>query len=143
MTPIAVEEAAAEFARLVEIMAALRSPEGCPWDRAQTFETLTPFVLEEAYEVVDAIERGDLGGLKEEIGDHIFEGVFLAQVAADQAAFDIADALRSVTAKLVRRHPHVFAEDGRLHDAESKSRAPSAEAALGRWDAEKAKERPQ
>jgi MazG family protein len=130
-----------EFARLVEIMATLRGPEGCPWDRVQTLESLSQFVLEEAYEVVDAIERGDLGALREEIGDHIFEGVFLAQVASDQGAFGVADALHAVTNKLIRRHPHVFKGDGQVHDAESRERAPSADAALSRWDAQKAEER--
>jgi MazG family protein len=133
--------AAEEFARLVEIVAALRSPEGCPWDREQTLGSLVQFVLEEAYEVVDAIERGDLAGLQEEIGDHVFEAVFLARIASDSGSFGIADALRTVTAKLVRRHPHVFTEDGRLHDAASRERAPTADAALGRWDAQKAEER--
>src|SRR6266478_401723 len=75
-----------QFARLVDIMAALRSPEGCPWDRDQTLRSLAQFVLEEAYEVVDAIERNDLEALREEIGDHIFEGVFLAQIASDRGA---------------------------------------------------------
>jgi nucleoside triphosphate diphosphatase len=136
-----MSDAAREFARLVEIMATLRGPHGCPWDREQTFESLTHFVLEEAYEVVDAIERGDREALREEIGDHIFEGVFLAQMAADEGAFDVADALRAVSDKLVRRHPHVFRDDGRVHDAESRERAPSAGAALARWDAQKAAER--
>jgi MazG family protein len=130
-----------EFTRLVEVMAALRSPGGCPWDREQTLKSLVQFVLEEAYEVVDAIERDDLKGLCEEVGDHIFEGVFLAQIASERDAFSVADALRAVTAKLLRRHPHVFREDGQLHDAASKERAPSAEAALSRWDAQKAQER--
>jgi MazG family protein len=134
-------DAAQEFARLVEIMATLRGPDGCPWDREQTFESLAHFVLEEAYEVVDAIERRDRESLREEIGDHIFEGVFLAQMAADEGAFDVADALRAVSEKLVRRHPHVFRDDGRVHDAESRERAPSAGAALARWDAQKAAER--
>jgi MazG family protein len=122
-------------------MAALRSPQGCPWDREQTLGSLVQFVLEEAYEVVDAIERDDLEGLCEEVGDHIFEGVFLAQIALDRGAFTIADALRIVTSKLVRRHPHVFRDDGQVHDAESKQRAPSADAALARWDAQKAQDR--
>jgi MazG family protein len=130
-----------EFARLVEIMAALRSPEGCPWDRDQTFQSLAQFVLEEAYEVVDAIERDDRAALREEIGDHIFEGVFLAQIAAEARLFDVADTLRTVSDKLVRRHPHVFREDGQLHDASSRERAPSADAALSKWDAQKAKDR--
>ena len=129
------------FEKLVEVMRTLRSPEGCPWDRDQTLESLTHFVLEEAYEVVEAIERGDMDELREEIGDHVFEGVFLAQVAAEAGAFTIDDSLRTVVEKLVRRHPHVFQGDGRVHDAESKERAPSAEAALERWNALKAQER--
>ena len=132
---------AGEFARLVAIMATLRSPEGCPWDREQTFASLGQFVLEEAYEVVDAIERGDVRALCEEIGDHIFEGVFLAQIAADEGRFTVADSLKAVSDKLVRRHPHVFREDGRVHDAASKERAPSADAALSKWDTQKAAER--
>jgi len=129
------------FNRLVDVMRALRSPDGCPWDREQTLETLAPFVLEETYEVLDAIERGDLDALKEEVGDLVFEGVFLAQVAADGGAFTVADSLEHVVHKLIRRHPHVFDEAGRLHDAESKARAPSARAALERWDQLKAQER--
>jgi MazG family protein len=129
------------FSNLVRIMATLRSPQGCPWDRDQTLESLSHYVLEEAYEVVDAIERGDLTALEEEIGDHIFEGVFLAQIAADMRAFDITDAVTTVADKLVRRHPHVFQDDGQVHDAVSKERAPSADAALARWDAKKAEDR--
>jgi MazG family protein len=129
------------FERLVAVMRTLRSPEGCPWDREQTLQSLTHFVLEEAYEVVDAIERGDSAALKEEIGDHVFEGVFLAEVAAESGLFTIADSLQTVVEKLVRRHPHVFQEDGQVHDAESKERAPSADAALQRWNSLKAKER--
>ena len=132
---------AQEFERLIEVVATLRSPEGCPWDRQQTLESLTQFVLEEAHEVVDAIEQGDLAALREEIGDHIFEGVLLAQVAAELGAFRVEDALRTAADKLVRRHPHVFREDGRVHDATSKERAPSADAALSRWDMQKAQER--
>ena len=129
------------FARLVQIMATLRGPDGCPWDREQTLESLTHFVLEEAYEVVDAIERGDLDALREEVGDHIFEGVFLAQVASEAGAFSVADALQAIGDKLIRRHPHVFQPDGRVHDAGSRERAPSAGAALARWDAQKSTER--
>jgi ATP diphosphatase len=136
-----MSEAGEQFEKLVAVMRTLRSPEGCPWDRDQTLQSLTPFVLEEAHEVVDAIERRDNAALKEEIGDHIFEGVFLAQVAADEGLFTIDDSLRTVVEKLVRRHPHVFQEDGRVHDAESKERAPSAGAALERWNALKAQER--
>ena len=129
------------FQRLVEVVAQLRAPEGCPWDREQTLQSLSHFVLEEAYEVVDAIERGDITSLREEIGDHIFEGVFLAQIAAEHGLFTVSDSLQSVADKLVRRHPHVFQADGRVHDLESKQRAPSAEAALNRWNSLKAQER--
>jgi nucleoside triphosphate diphosphatase len=133
--------AGADFEKLVAVMRTLRSPEGCPWDREQTLQSLTPFVLEEAYEVVEAIERGDSEGLKEEIGDHIFEGVFLAQVASEAGLFTIDESIRTVVDKLVRRHPHVFQEDGRVHDTGSKERAPSADAALSRWNSLKAQER--
>lgn len=122
-------------------MRTLRSPEGCPWDREQTLRTLAPFILEETYEAIDAIERGDVAALKEEVGDLIFEGVFLAQVAADAGAFTIADSLEYVVDKLIRRHPHVFKDDGQVHDRESKQRAPSARAALERWESLKAVER--
>src|SRR4029453_12306402 len=129
------------FEKLVTVMRTLRSPDGCPWDREQTFESLTRFVLEEAHEVVDAIERGNMDGLREEIGDHIFEGVFLAQVASDRGLFTVDDSLQTVVDKLVRRHPHVFQEDGRVHDPESIQRAPSADAALERWTSWKPQER--
>ena len=89
-------------------MARLRGPRGCPWDRDQSLETLRPFVLEETYEVLDAIDRGDHDDLRGELGDLIFEGVFLAQIEADAGRFTVADSLREITSKLVRRHPHVF-----------------------------------
>src|SRR5687767_220941 len=136
-----MSETGSAFEKLVGVMRTLRSPEGCPWDREQTLESLTHYVLEEAHEVVDAIERGHTDALREEIGDHIFEGVFLAQVAAEGGLFTIDDSLRTVVEKLLRRHPHVFQENGLVHDAESKERAPSAEAALDRWNALKAGER--
>ena len=96
------------FARLIEIMATLRGPAGCPWDREQTIDSLKPFVLEETYEVLDAIDRGDHEALREEIGDHVFEAVFLAQLESEAGRFAIADSLTVVADKLVRRHPHVF-----------------------------------
>lgn len=102
------ERAAEQFARLVDVMKTLRAPDGCPWDREQTWKSLSPFVLEETYEVLDAIDRNDAADLKQEIGDLIFEAVFLAQVAADEQRFDVADSLESIVTKLVRRHPHVF-----------------------------------
>ena len=136
-----MKNAGVEFEHLVEIMRTLRSPQGCPWDREQTWRSLTHYVLEEAYEVVDAIDRGDVPALEEEIGDHIFEGVFLAQIAAEADQFTVFDSLKRVTTKLVSRHPHVFQEDGTVHNEDSKSRAPSAEAALARWNARKVDER--
>jgi ATP diphosphatase len=103
--------AAAQFTRLVEIMSTLRGPEGCPWDREQTIDTLKPFVLEETYEVLDAIDRHDHAALCEELGDFVFEAVFLAQLESEARHFTIADSLKSIADKLVRRHPHVFARD--------------------------------
>src|SRR5262249_59683844 len=115
-----------EFDRLVQIMATLRGPDGCPWDREQTIDTLKPFVLEEAYEVLDAIDRHDHAALCEELGDHIFEAVFLAQLEAEAGAFTIADSLHSIADKLVRRHPHVFkrGEGERALDTPGPRRAP-------------------
>ena len=101
--------AAGEFIRLVEIMATLRGPGGCPWDREQTIDTLKPFVLEETYEVIEAIDRHDHAALCEELGDFVFEAVFLAQLESEAGHFEIADSLKLVADKLVRRHPHVFA----------------------------------
>src|SRR5919107_1289653 len=88
-----------EFQTLVDIMARLRGPDGCPWDREQTIESLRGFVLEETYEVLDAIDRGDHEGLRGEIGDLLFEGVFLAQVEADAGRFSVADSLRAISEK--------------------------------------------
>lgn len=98
-----------EFQKLVDIMARLRGPGGCPWDHEQTVESLRGFLLEETYEVLDAIDRGDHAALLGEIGDLLFEGVFLAQIEFDEGRFNIGDSLRAITTKLVRRHPHVFA----------------------------------
>src|ERR1051325_4947004 len=101
--------AAQEITRLIEIMATLRGPDGCPWDREQTIDTLKPFVLEETYEVLEAIDRHDHEALREELGDFVFEAVFLAQLESEDGRFTIADSIRHVADKLVRRHPHVFA----------------------------------
>ena len=124
-------EAGAAFTRLVQIMARLRAPDGCPWDREQTLRSLARYVLEEAAEVVDAIERDDAVGLREEVGDLLFEGVFLAQVSQDQGGFDVTAALVTVCAKLVRRHPHVFEQDAVLTPEQVKAQ----------WDAIKAQEK--
>ena len=102
------KDAGREFQRLVDIMTRLRGPAGCPWDREQTLESLRPFVLEETYEVLEAIDRGDHDDLRGEIGDFLFEGVFLAQIETDAGRFTVADSLRAITDKLIRRHPHVF-----------------------------------
>jgi MazG family protein len=99
----------AAFDRLVSIMRALRAPGGCPWDREQTLGSLRPFVLEETYEVLDAIDRGDANDLREELGDYLYEAVFLAQISEEAESFTIAAAVNGVCDKLVRRHPHVFA----------------------------------
>src|SRR4051794_14240470 len=96
------------FQRLVDIMARLRGPGGCPWDHDQTLESLRQFVLEETYEVLDAIDAGDVEALRGEIGDFLFEGVFLARIAEDAGHFTVADSLRAICEKLIRRHPHVF-----------------------------------
>jgi nucleoside triphosphate diphosphatase len=109
-------DAGGAFQTLVDIMARLRGPHGCPWDREQTLESLRAFLLEETHEVLDAIDRGDTDALRGEIGDLIFEGVFLAQVCADAGRFTVADSLSAINAKLIRRHPHIFDPDGRPLD---------------------------
>ena len=100
--------AGSAFQALVDIMARLRGPHGCPWDREQTIESLRGFVLEETYEVLDAIDRGDHAALRGEIGDLLFEGVFLAQIESDEGRFTVTDSLRAIAEKLIRRHPHIF-----------------------------------
>jgi MazG family protein len=127
--------AAREFTRLVEIMATLRGPDGCPWDREQTIDSLKPFVLEEAYEVLEAIDRHDHESLCEELGDFVFEAVFLAQLEAEAGAFTIGDSLRSIADKLVRRHPHVFKRD------EGEASLDTAGQVRTRWEEIKAQER--
>lgn len=100
-----------DIARLLEIMAALRTPgSGCPWDLEQTFETVVPYTVEEAYEVADAVERGDLGDLREELGDLLLQVAFHARMGEEQGAFDFGDVVQAITEKLIRRHPHVFGD---------------------------------
>lgn len=121
-----------DIARLIEIMAALRTPgTGCPWDLEQTFRSIAPYTIEEAHEVADAIERGDLADLKEELGDLLLQAVYHARIAEEQGAFAFADVVETVTAKMIRRHPHVFG------DAETRA----AGAAKGFWDRIKAEEK--
>lgn len=120
------------IARLVEIMARLRDPNGgCPWDLEQTFATIAPYTVEEAYEVADAIERGDLSDLKEELGDLLLQVVFHSRMAQEQGAFDIDDVATAISDKMIRRHPHVFGD----HAYENLS------AQVEGWEALKAQER--
>jgi MazG family protein len=99
-----------KFQKLVDIMARLRAPGGCPWDREQTFDSIKPYTLEETYEVLDAIDRRAWDELAEELGDFMLQAVFYAQMAADQKLFRIDDALDAINRKLIRRHPHVFGD---------------------------------
>ena len=118
--------------RLLEIMARLRDPQGgCPWDKEQTFATIAPYTVEEAYEVADAIERGDLKDLKEELGDLLFQVVFHARMAEEQGAFSFDDVAAAMVDKMVRRHPHVFAGESYANLTEQ----------VAAWDAIKAAER--
>jgi ATP diphosphatase len=105
-----------DISRLIEIMARLRTPvTGCPWDLEQDFATIAPYTIEEAYEVVDAIARGDLDDLREELGDLLLQVVFHARMAEEQNAFSFGDVVEAITRKMIRRHPHVFADkDGNL-----------------------------
>src|SRR5919206_3475581 len=98
------------FERLLEIMARLRGPGGCPWDRQQTPESLKPFLIEEAYEVLEAIESGRPAALEEELGDLLFQVVFHAHIAGEQRKFTVVDVLRRLIDKMTTRHPHVFGQ---------------------------------
>ncbi len=121
-----------DISRLIEIMAALRDPDsGCPWDLKQTFATIAPYTIEEAYEVADAIVRGDLGALKDELGDLLFQVVYHARMAEERNAFAFSDVVEAITAKMIRRHPHVF---GSIEQR-------AAGARPGFWDRAKAAER--
>jgi len=116
---------------LLAIMERLRAPNGCPWDRQQTFSSIAPYTIEEAYEVADAIERGDLRHLKEELGDLLFQVVFHAQIAREAGEFDFEAVAAAIGDKLVRRHPHVFAQGG----------MPTAAEQSAAWEEVKADER--
>ena len=122
----------AEVAGLVEVMARLRSEDGCPWDREQTWNSLRRYVLEEAYELVDAVDRKDPAAVLEECGDLLLEVVFMAQIAREEGHFGMADVARGITRKLIRRHPHVFGDQERASDADE---------AFARWEAIKAQEK--
>jgi tetrapyrrole methylase family protein/MazG family protein/ATP diphosphatase len=114
---------AAPVAELLSIMATLRDRErGCPWDLEQTFATIAPYTIEEAYEVADAIERGDLTGLKDELGDLLFQVVFHARMAEEAQAFAFGDVVRAISNKMLRRHPHVFGQQSVADSAEQSKR---------------------
>jgi ATP diphosphatase len=121
-----------DLLRLLDIMARLRDPEhGCPWDRAQSFATIAPYTVEEAYEVAEACERGDMGALKDELGDLLFQVVFHARMAQEAGLFAFNDVARAIADKMLRRHPHVFA-DAVIADAAAQTIA---------WEEHKAAER--
>src|SRR4030088_3125439 len=108
-----------DISRLLEIMARLRTPgTGCPWDLEQDFASIVPYTIEEAYEVADAISRGDLDDLKDELGDLLLQVVFHARMAQEQGAFAFPDVVQAITEKLIRRHPHVFGDKGGLNTGE-------------------------
>ena len=125
-------EASKDISRLIEIMEALRNPQtGCPWDIVQTFETIKPYTVEEAYEVADAIERNDMDDLCEELGDLLLQVVFHSRIAEEMGAFSFGDVVQAVTKKMIRRHPHVFAVSG----------ADTADSVKIQWDAIKKQEK--
>jgi len=120
------------FSRLVDLMARLRDPKnGCPWDLEQDFKSIAPYTLEEAYEVLDAIEQGNMADLRDELGDLLLQVVFHSQMAKEAGEFDINQVAQAINDKMIRRHPHVFG------DAETRSSA----AQKGAWEAQKAAER--
>src|SRR6185503_16380035 len=132
MTRPAPPETLRPIDRLLAIMARLRDPaDGCPWDQEQTFATVAPYTLEEAYEVADAIERGDLADLREELGDLLLQVVFHARMAEEQGTFDFGGVVEAITEKLLRRHPHVFGD----------ARGLSPKQVEGVWDRIKAEEK--
>lgn len=118
--------------RLIEIMAALRTPDtGCPWDLEQSFETIAPYTIEEAYEVADAIERSDMVDLVDELGDLLLQVVYHTRLAEEEDAFDFGDVVQAITTKMIRRHPHVFGDEDQRTAGQVK----------GMWDRIKAEER--
>jgi MazG family protein len=123
--------AGTRFDRLVSIMHLLRGPDGCPWDREQTLESLRPFVLEETCELLDAIDANDMTALKEELGDFLLEAVFVAELCAEAGHFTIADSVETITDKLIRRHPHVFTPEGELL---ARDRTITATGVKAQWD---------
>ena len=127
--------AGSAFEKLIDLMATLRSPAGCAWDREQTLKSLRPYLIEETYEVIDAIDRNDLSSLQNELGDFLLEAVFVAQICSEQNSFHIGDSIDAVCEKLIRRHPHVFQENAA--DEESLTSAEVKQ----QWEIIKANER--
>lgn len=128
--------------QLLTIMATLRHPQqGCAWDKAQTFQTIVPYTIEEAYEVADAIERGDFDDLKDELGDLLFQVVFYSQMAAEQGRFQFNDCVAAICDKLTRRHPHIFAAEQATTETAANHVAADAQSALQNWEALKSTER--
>jgi len=119
-----------EFNKLIEIMAVLRSKDGCPWDKEQTRESLKPFLVEETYEVLEAIDEGDMSKIKEELGDLLFQVVFHCQIAKENGEFNINDVIENIYKKMISRHPHVFGS----------SRLKTSEEVLKQWDERKKEE---
>jgi MazG family protein len=121
-----------DIEKLIEVMATLRDPDGgCPWDLQQSFATIAPYTIEEAYEVADAIDRADLDDLRDELGDLLLQVVFHSQMAREQGEFDFGDVVEAISSKMIRRHPHVFGDAAR-GSAQSQSQA---------WEAHKREER--
>jgi MazG family protein len=129
--PDRFEAAGKKFEELVSVLARLRAPGGCAWDRKQTFDSIKSYLLEETYEVLDAIDARDWSGLEEELGDLLLQPVFFAEMATEEGRFTIADSLDRINQKLIRRHPHVFAD----------ARADTAEEVKLRWDEIKQQEK--
>jgi MazG family protein len=124
-------DSSTSFAQLVEIMARLRAPGGCPWDREQTFDTIKPYLLEETYEVLQAIDNRDWKELADELGDLLLQVVFFSQMAAEAGHFNVNDAIEAINSKLIRRHPHVFGDGD----------AKTSDEVLKKWDEIKATEK--
>ncbi|QPD04724.1 MAG: Nucleoside triphosphate pyrophosphohydrolase [Candidatus Nitrospira kreftii] len=124
-----------QFTKVVELMATLRAQNGCPWDRKQTHESLKPYLLEEAYEVLETIDHGDKQKLREELGDVLLQVIFHSQIAAETASFTVEDVLDTLAKKLIRRHPHVFGHNGQADQASN------SEQVLAQWEDIKRAER--
>ncbi len=137
--PISAPQALHPFDRLTEVMALLRSAEGCPWDREQSLQTLKSYCLEECYEVLDAIDSGSTEEHRDELGDLLLQIIFQAQIRSEEGMFDALDVCRTITGKLVRRHPEIFANPGEPGGADAPRK--SAEEAHQAWEAIKAAER--